>query len=79
MPRRRDELTVHNERLKLLATSLNALGIGLVGFALLRVAVEDMAMLGISTLWWSLVAFALHVAAHYILGMLEKEVDDDRL
>ncbi|MEN0079790.1 MAG: hypothetical protein AAF753_11840 [Pseudomonadota bacterium] len=72
-------MATHNERLKLIAAFLNAMAIGLVGFSLLRPLVDDMSAMGLSTLWWCLVAFAIHSAALYILGMLEKEVTDDSL
>jgi len=69
----RDDVTVFNERLKLIAGFMNALAIGLVGFALIRPVVEDVAGLTLTTAWWVIVAFAFHGAAHYILGMIEKE------
>lgn len=77
--RQRDRLAIHNERLKLVSSFLNAMAIGLVGFSLLRPVVDDMGALGLSTAWWCVVAFAIHVAAHYVLGRLEKEVSDDSL
>ena len=72
--RRRDELAIHNERMKLIASFFNAMAIGLIGFALLRPLVEAVAPVTLATVWWSVVAFAFHLAAHYVLGKLEKEV-----
>lgn len=73
--RQRAPLASHNERMKLMASFLNAMAIGLVGFALLRQLVETMGSLSLMTFWWIVVAFAFHAAAHNALGKLEK--DDD--
>ena len=69
----RDEILVHNERVKLFSGFLNAVGLGLIGFALIRPLVEEGSALSWLTAWWSVAGLALHVAAHYILGMLRKE------
>ena len=78
MKTERDPLAVYNERMKLLAGFFNAIGLGLIGFAVLR-PVTDGTPLTLLTLFWGSVGFALHGAAHYILGRLRKEADDDRL
>ena len=73
MPQTPDRLATHNERMKLLAGFLNALGIGLIGFAVLRpLADPDAAGLGL-TAWWGIAGLALHAAAHYVLGYLRKD------
>jgi hypothetical protein len=59
--------------LKLFPGFLNAVGLGLIAVALIRALVEQGAVLGRITLWWSVAGLALHAAAHYILGMLRKE------
>ena len=69
----RDEILVHNERVKLFSGFLNAVGLGLIAFALIRPLVDDDTPLSWVTGWWSLAGLALHAAAHYILGMLRKE------
>lgn len=74
-----DPTAIHNERMKLLASYMNALSIGLVGFALLRPLVENLETLNFTTLWWCGLAFAFHGLAHYILGRIEKEAPDDSL
>jgi hypothetical protein len=58
---------------KLFPGFLNAVGLGLIAFALIRPLVEQGAVLGRITLWWSVAGLALHAAAHYVLGMLRKE------
>lgn len=61
---------IRNERLKLLANFTNAIGIGLIGLAVLRPMVET----GSSNYWivalWALAGLALHGVSHYILGYL---------
>ena len=79
MARLRDDLAAFNERVKLIATSLNAVGLGLVGFAVLRPATDVPMTLGAVSVWWALLGLAFHVSGHYILGMLKKEADDDSL
>ena len=74
--RRRDPLTSHNERVKLRASFLNALGLGLLGFALLRPLVEGDLVLNPATIVYSATGLALHAAAHYILRYLEREPSD---
>ena len=66
-------LVVFNERVKLLAGFFNAVGIGLIGFAVLRPLTEDMTRLSLATLWWALAGVALHVMAHYFLGHMKQE------
>jgi divalent metal cation (Fe/Co/Zn/Cd) transporter len=77
--RDRDALAVHNERMKLLANTFNALAIGLIGFALLRPLVEDLSTLNVQSLWWVLTAIVFHLLSHYVLGRLEREDGHDSL
>ncbi|MGR3469037.1 MAG: hypothetical protein ACU0CI_14285 [Shimia sp.] len=74
----RDSLTAYNERVKYFASLLNALAIGLVGFALVRPLV-DAVPLSVNTGWWCLLAFAFHLGGHYVLGRIEKENANDGL
>jgi hypothetical protein len=61
---------IRNERLKLSANSVNAVGLALVALAVLRPIVED----GSDDYWviatWALVGLALHGVSHYILGYM---------
>lgn len=72
MTRLRDDIVVHNERVKLFAGFLNAIGLGLIGFAVLRPLTADGVAMGAPTLWWGLTGLVLHGVAHYILGMMRK-------
>ncbi len=73
----RDLIATHNERVKLLSGFSNALGLGLIGFAVLRPLTEDAFSLTWLTAWWGAAGLAFHVAAHYILRRLRKVPDDD--
>lgn len=79
MRRHRDPLATLNERVKLRANSLNAIAIGLVGFAILRPATEDVTLLSLTSGLWGSFGLALHMLATYILGSLKKEMPDDDL
>ena len=69
-----DPLAVRNERIKLFSGFVNAVGIGLLGFAVLRPVTEDLANAAHATLWWwGLAGLAMHALSHYILGYLHKE------
>lgn len=61
---------IRNERLKLAANFLNAVGIGLIGIAVLRPIVETGATSYLTLAGWSFAGLAIHGAAHYILGYL---------
>jgi hypothetical protein len=74
--RRRDPIATWNERVKLLAVTLNAVAIGLLGFAVLRPATEDVAMLSFTSGFWAVVGLAFHGFAHYVLSMLRKEAEE---
>lgn len=58
---------VRNERLKLLANFIGAIGLGLIAIAVLRPLFEtggDPLRIAL----WALAGLALHGSAHYILG-----------
>jgi hypothetical protein len=60
---------VRNERLKLFANFLNALGLGLIAIAALRPAFETGGE-PVRIFLWFLAGIALHAVAHYVLGYL---------
>ena len=68
----RDRLAIYNERVKSLSNFLTAIGIGLVGFAVIRPAIESA-----SAEWpnaaWGAAGLAMHAVAHYVLGYLKKD------
>lgn len=71
----RDPISAFNERIKLIATSINALGIGLVGFAILRPITASLANVNSSMLWWILAGLAMHAISLYILGYTRRKDD----
>lgn len=71
--RRRDPLATHNERVKLRAGFLNALGLGFLGFALLRPLVDGTLSINLLTAAFLITGLVLHRAADYILRYLETE------
>lgn len=74
-PTVRDRLLAYNERVKMLASTANALALALVGFALIKPAVDGtIRMDGVFVLWVGL-GLAFHVAAHYLLGLVEREIE----
>lgn len=72
----RDDITVRNERLKLGANAVNALGLGMVDFAILRPASESFDLLRQQAWLWGVGGLALHVSGHYILGYIKKAKPD---
>jgi hypothetical protein len=72
----RDSLAASNERVKLLAGFSNAIGIGLIGFAVLRPLTENLANANPSMLWWTVAGLALHGGSHYILNLIRKEAKE---
>ena len=72
----RDKLASFNERVKLLAGFLNALGLGLIGFAVLRPLTEvPFSTAGLSISWGTL-GLVMHGIALYILRYLRRETAD---
>lgn len=72
----RDPLAAYNERVKLLAGFVNAIALGLIGFAILRPLTESLENANLSTLWWGVAGLALHGIAYYILGQIRKEMSE---
>jgi len=72
MARVRDVILTWNERVKLFANFLNAIGLGLIGFAVLKPLTEDIGKLSWLTLSWGLVGLVLHAISLYVLGLMRK-------
>lgn len=72
----RDPLAAYNERVKLFAGFVNAIALGLIGFAILRPLTESLANANLSTIWWGATGLALHGLSHYILGRIRKEAKE---
>ncbi|PZX16059.1 hypothetical protein LX81_02333 [Palleronia aestuarii] len=68
----RDALATFNERVKLLATSVNTIGLGLIGVAVVRPLTESFSNAG-DTIWWLLAGLAMHGLSHYVLRYMRKE------
>ena len=62
--------------MKLFANFLNAVSLGLIGFAVLRLLTESLNNADLSTLWWGVTGLAIHGAAHYVMGRIRKEVKE---
>jgi hypothetical protein len=73
MPRLRDPLATHNERVKLRAQFLNALAIGFLGFSFVRPLVEGTLSVDVLLVGNVIAGLVLHRAADYILKYLETE------
>jgi hypothetical protein len=65
----RDAVAVHNERMKLAASSINALGLALLALGALQPLVVNGAA---PSPVWTLVGLALHGVSHYVLRSLRK-------
>lgn len=72
----RDPLVAYNERVKLFANFMNAIALGLIGFAVLRPLTESLSNANVSALWWAVTGLAMHGVSHYILGRMRKEVKE---
>ena len=79
MRRSRDRLALHNERVRLLSGWVNNLGLGFIGFAVLRPLVDGTVSFDWFFAAWAATGLAFHAAAHYILRYLEKDTTDDSL
>jgi hypothetical protein len=74
----RDAILIRNERVKLFSGFFTAIGIGMIGFALLRPATEDFSLVGGLAWLWGIGGLAMIGLAYYILGYLKKETVDER-
>lgn len=78
--RRRDDLAVHNERIKMFATILNAAGLAFFGLGFARPLVDQTVARTPSIVLFLIVAFTMWSFAYITLGQLkmgdpEKEAD----
>jgi hypothetical protein len=67
-----DPVAAWNERVKLFAGFVNAVGLGLIGFSILKPVTDNIANLTSATMSWGLVGPAMHSGSHYILGYIRK-------
>jgi hypothetical protein len=74
----RDLGTIRNERIKLGSGFLNAIGLTLIAFALLRPVTQDLSELTPLSFFWVGFGIALHVGAHAMLGRLSDPDHDAR-
>ena len=73
---RKHDAKVHNEKVKLQASAINALGIALVGSAFVFPVIRDQnpaALLSLETWVWIIVGIGLHLAARATLNGLRRE------
>lgn len=71
--RRRDELGAHNERVKLTATTINAIGLAFVALGIIRPFVDDSTTPSLTSVVFGVIGLVSHGAAHYILKQLETD------
>jgi hypothetical protein len=55
-----DPILSWNERLKRVAAFLNVIGLGMIGFAVLKPRTEDITNISLLTVWWGLPGLAFH-------------------
>ena len=72
MPGISDPILIWNERLKLVAAFLNAIGLGMIGFAVLKPLTEDITNISLLTVWWGLAGLAFHTISPYVPGKRRK-------
>ena len=70
-----DPLTIRNERVKLFAGFVNAIALGLLGFAVLRPLTDQPMSVNLVSAYWGAAGLAMHGLSHYILGYLRKGPD----
>ena len=69
--RRRDRLLAYNERVKLRATTANALGLAVAAVGVLRPMIDETVASSWKIALYIAIAVALHALANYILSQLE--------
>ncbi|WP_299845710.1 hypothetical protein [uncultured Jannaschia sp.] len=69
--RQRDRLVTYNERVKLMATTINAIGLAFVALGIVRPTVDPDLTIGLAGTVFGLIGLACHGAAHYILRYME--------
>lgn len=70
---RQQVIRIRNERVKLIASFVNALAIGVIGMAVFRPMADGMVDSWWSLAAWSAIGLAMHMVPHYILGYLKSE------
>ena len=73
---RRDPRTIRNERIKLGSSFLNAIGLTLIAFALLRPITQDLSALTPLSFFWVGMGLVLHFGAHVMLGRLSDDAPE---
>ncbi|MGI3170804.1 hypothetical protein ACRARG_16765 [Pseudooceanicola sp. C21-150M6] len=68
----KDRLTIWNERVKLFAGFLNTIGIGMIGFSVLRPVIEEKAIPESLGWVWAAAGIVMHLCAHYVMGRMRK-------
>lgn len=68
-----DPLATNNERVKLFANFVSAVGLGLIGFAILRPLTESLANADLSTLLWGPSDSLMHGFLPYSPTLIRKE------
>ena len=68
-----DALATFNERVKLLATSVNTVGLGMIGLAVIRPLIESLDNVTLNTGSWLAAGLVMHGLSHYILRYLRKD------
>ena len=71
--RRRDDLAVHNERVKLGATTSSAVGLGFFGLGFVRPLIDDPASLTLLSVVYAMVGVMGIGGAYIALGYLETD------
>ena len=69
----RDPLAKFNERVKLAATSVNAVGLAFVGLGFVRPLIDAEVAFGPPEMGFATIGLACHASAHYILRYLRKD------
>lgn len=69
--RRRDKLAAHNERVKLMASTINAIGLAFIALGIVRPVVDPETAIGIGGIVFGVVGLVCHAVAHYILKQME--------
>ena len=76
--RRRDDLAIHNERVKMIATILNAAGLAFFGLGFARPLVDDDVKVTPMVAVFLIVAICAWNAAFMVLGQLEADNGTDK-
>lgn len=68
-----DALATFNERVKLLASSVNTVGLGMIGLAVIRPLIDSLDNATSKTGLWLAAGLVMHALSHYILRYLRKD------